>query len=242
MYHDVPGNITDSPIHSDDMGDVEVRPPSPGARHAKKESVVSKLGTTRRRAQRHPAQPKRRHHMEYSQEEDGSDPEDTIPQPLHAEVAGQQLLVALQTKTFDQLLDRNVGNEGLTLEVKKVEMASHDLITLVRNLTRVTTLNDYMLQTITAANTPPPSFITHILSFSVYARNPTKNALIETFLLSMDAIGNHMFCLCKEAEVSMGHLICLEEHLPILCKMVYQENKELAAATGGKGWFTQGAH
>ena len=38
----------------------------------------------------------------------------------------------LQTKTFDQLLDESVGNKGLALEVKKAEMASNDLITLVR--------------------------------------------------------------------------------------------------------------
>ena len=41
-------------------------------------------------------------------------------------------LIDLQTKTFDQLLDGNVGNRGLTLEVKKAEMAGNDLITLVR--------------------------------------------------------------------------------------------------------------
>jgi len=41
-------------------------------------------------------------------------------------------LVDLQTRTFDQLLDESVGNKGLALEVKKAEMASNDLITLVR--------------------------------------------------------------------------------------------------------------
>jgi hypothetical protein len=41
-------------------------------------------------------------------------------------------LVDMQTKTFDQLLDGSVGNRGLTLEVKKAEMAGNDLITLVR--------------------------------------------------------------------------------------------------------------
>lgn len=41
-------------------------------------------------------------------------------------------LVDIQTKTFDQLLDENVGSKGLTLEVKKAEMAGNDLITLVR--------------------------------------------------------------------------------------------------------------
>jgi hypothetical protein len=41
-------------------------------------------------------------------------------------------LVDLQTRTFDQLLDESVGNKGLALDVKKAEMASNDLITLVR--------------------------------------------------------------------------------------------------------------
>ena len=41
-------------------------------------------------------------------------------------------LVDLQTKTFDQLLDESVGNKGLALEVMKAEMASNDLITLVK--------------------------------------------------------------------------------------------------------------
>ena len=41
-------------------------------------------------------------------------------------------LVELQTKTFDQLLDESVGSRGLALEVKKAEMASNDLVTLVR--------------------------------------------------------------------------------------------------------------
>ena len=41
-------------------------------------------------------------------------------------------LIDLQTKTFDQLLDESVGSRGLASEVKKAEIASNDLITLVR--------------------------------------------------------------------------------------------------------------
>ena len=41
-------------------------------------------------------------------------------------------LVDMQTKTFDQLLDGSVGNKGLALEVKKAEMASNELVGLVR--------------------------------------------------------------------------------------------------------------
>ena len=46
--------------------------------------------------------------------------------------ADYSTLVDLQTRTFDQLLDESIGNRGLALEVKKAEMASNDLITLVR--------------------------------------------------------------------------------------------------------------
>ena len=41
-------------------------------------------------------------------------------------------LVDLQMKTFDQLLDESIGSKGLASEVKKAEMASNDLATLVR--------------------------------------------------------------------------------------------------------------
>jgi len=41
-------------------------------------------------------------------------------------------LVDLQTKTFDQLLDESAGSKGLASEVKKAEMASNDLVTLVK--------------------------------------------------------------------------------------------------------------
>ena len=42
-------------------------------------------------------------------------------------------LVDLQTRTFDQLLNGSVGIQGSALEVMKAEMASDDLITLVRH-------------------------------------------------------------------------------------------------------------
>ncbi|KAI0325453.1 hypothetical protein GY45DRAFT_1330264 [Cubamyces sp. BRFM 1775] len=41
-------------------------------------------------------------------------------------------LVEIQSSSFEQLLDGSVGGSGLSLEIKKAEMASKDLITLVR--------------------------------------------------------------------------------------------------------------
>ena len=92
-----------------------------------------------------------------------------------------------------------------------------DLIT--QCFTRVTTSNDYALETIQAANVPPSSLV-DILPFPIYTHDPTKAAVIKTFLLSMDTIGRQMFHLHKEAEVSMGHLIHLGEHLLVLHEMI----------------------
>lgn len=41
-------------------------------------------------------------------------------------------LVEVQSATFEQLLDEAVGGSGLSLEVKKAEMATADLVTLVK--------------------------------------------------------------------------------------------------------------
>ena len=54
--------------------------------------------------------------------------------------------------------------------------------------------------------------------------------MIETFLMSMDNIASHMVRLRDEAEISMGHLLRLEEHLMVLHEITHRDNKELTAA------------
>lgn len=49
--------------------------------------------------------------------------------PLHADYP---TMVDIQSKTFEQLLDDNVGSNGLALEIKKAQMATSDLVTLVK--------------------------------------------------------------------------------------------------------------
>ena len=100
-----------------------------------------------------------------------------------------------------------------------------ELVELNRS-TRITSLNDHALQTIEASKSPP-SLVARMLPFSLSNSNPTKEAVIETFLSSMDSIGNHMSRLREEAEISMGHLMRLEEHLKVLHEIVSRENKEL---------------
>ena len=96
--------------------------------------------------------------------------------------------------------------------------------------TRITSLNDYALKTIENAKPPPPSFVARMLPFALSTVNPTEEAVIETFLMSMDHIAKHMVRLREEAEVSMDHLLRLEEHLIVLHEITHRENKDLTAA------------
>ena len=95
--------------------------------------------------------------------------------------------------------------------------------------TRITTLNDYALQTIEASKVPT-SFVARVLPFSLSTTNPTQEAVIETFLMSMDNIASHVVRLRDEAEISMGHLMSLEQHLVVLHEITHRDNKELTAA------------
>jgi len=90
-------------------------------------------------------------------------------------------------------------------------------------------LNDHALQTIEASKTPP-SLMDRVLPFSISNKNPTKEAVIDTFLMSMDNIDYHMSRLREEADVSMGHLMRLEEHLMVLHEVTHRDDKELTAA------------
>ena len=94
---------------------------------------------------------------------------------------------------------------------------------------RITSLNDHALRTIEASKTPP-SLVARIVPFAVSSRNPTKEAVIETFLMSMDNIGTHMARLREEADISMGHLMRLEEHLSVLHEITHRDDKQLTMA------------
>lgn len=55
--------------------------------------------------------------------------EEGRPIPQHADFPK---MMEIQSKTFEQLLDDSIGSSGLALEIKKAEMATADLVTLVR--------------------------------------------------------------------------------------------------------------
>ena len=69
-----------------------------------------------------------------------------------------------------------------------------------------------------------------VLPFSISNSNPTKEAVIETFLMSMDSIDSHMARLGEEVGVSMSYLMRLEEHLMVLHEIAHRDDKDLKAA------------
>lgn len=69
-----------------------------------------------------------------------------------------------------------------------------------------------------------------MLPFAISTVNPTQEAVIESFLMSMDNIAHHMVRLREEAEISMGYLLRLEEHLMVLHEITHRDNKDLTAA------------
>ena len=69
-------------------------------------------------------------------------------------------------------------------------------------------MNEHALQTIEASRVPP-SFAARVLPFSFSDNNPTKRAVMETFLLSMNNIASQAVRLRQEAEISMEHLTTL---------------------------------
>jgi hypothetical protein len=57
---------------------------------------------------------------------------DGLDNKSHPQWANYPKLVDIQSNTFEQLLEGTVGGSALALNVKKVEMATKDLVTLVR--------------------------------------------------------------------------------------------------------------
>ena len=87
-------------------------------------------------------------------------------------------------------------------------------------------MNDYAFKQTIEASKAPPSLAARILPFAISTTNPTKEAVLDTFLMSMDNIGVHMVRLREEAEISMDHLLRLEEHLMVLHDITHRENKD----------------
>lgn len=108
----------------------------------------------------------------------------------------------------------------LLLLARNFQKANHSV--------RVTSLNDYALQTIETSKAPP--FAARVLPFAFSTTDQNKEALLETFLMSMGNVASHMARLREEAEISMDHLLRLEEHLTVLHEITHRDNKDLTAA------------
>lgn len=66
--------------------------------------------------------------------------------------------------------------------------------------------------------------------FSLSLANPTKDAIKETFLMSMDSLSTSMERLIIEAQVSLANLDKLEQHLTLLHEVVLREDTSIHLA------------
>ena len=98
----------------------------------------------------------------------------------------------------------------------------------LNHFARITTINEYALQTIEASKAPS-SLMARVLPFPLSNSKPTKEAVIEMFLILMDSIDGHLDRLRDEAEISAGHLMRLEEHLGVLYEVINRDDKDLTA-------------
>ena len=92
-------------------------------------------------------------------------------------------------------------------------------------MVRITSVNDYALQTIEETKTQT-SLAVRVLPFVFSNANPIEEAILDTFLISMDSFANHMARLRDEADISMGRLLRLEEHLVVLHEETHRDNNE----------------
>jgi hypothetical protein len=91
----------------------------------------------------------------------------------------------------------------------------------------VLAVNDYALSTIEAASAPVPMLSRVLSPFSVSLSNPTKEAVTETFLMSMNSLSTSMERLIVEAQISLANLDKLEEHLASLHEIVTREDSSI---------------
>ena len=86
-------------------------------------------------------------------------------------------------------------------------------------------VNDYALTTIEAASTPR-SLASRVMGpfSSSFTRNPTKDAVMETFISSMETLSEAMKRCILEAQISLANLDRLEQHLSLLHEIVTRED------------------
>jgi len=85
-------------------------------------------------------------------------------------------------------------------------------------------LSDHALRVIDASKTP--SLMTRV-QLLLSNSDPTNEAAIDTFHLSMDSISDHIGRLREEAEISRDYLTRLKRHLNILHEIISREDKKL---------------
>ncbi|KAF9267958.1 hypothetical protein L218DRAFT_854946, partial [Marasmius fiardii PR-910] len=170
------------------------------------------------------------------------------PGPPRTKWADYTKLSNIQTTTFEELLDASVGGSALSIEVKKVEMASKDLLTLVRfskltsreliGLQRLSSkiggavdsvmaVNNYALHTIENAQA---NSVSRSIRFLVpFVNSNTKEVVQKTFFEAMTVLSNTIERLIVEAEIQYANLEKLEEDLAVIYDLVQREDTSISS-------------
>ncbi|KAF9000668.1 hypothetical protein BDQ17DRAFT_1359325 [Cyathus striatus] len=119
----------------------------------------------------------------------------------------------VQSKTFEQLLDESTGGSGLSLEIKKAEMATSDLTSLVQATAQSENSRFDIIRVIPGAS-----------------HTPSNEAITETFVEAMNTLSVNMRRLILEAEVNIGNLQELEERMSTIYDLIAREDISVASA------------
>jgi hypothetical protein len=174
----------------------------------------------------------------------------------HAKKADFPSLAKLGEEAFTPLLSNAAGGSVLSLELKRAELATADLITLVKVSTLtsrdfiadslgefvqdarrtsgalqtfnskvsgavdiILSINDYAFQQIAAA--PDASILDVVIPW----RKTKDSVTVVQFDAAMDTVSTQMERLVLEANLNIGYLKKLEEHLNTLREVYQRENR-----------------
>ncbi|KAJ3722256.1 hypothetical protein C8R42DRAFT_695930 [Lentinula raphanica] len=151
-------------------------------------------------------------------------------------------LMNAQSSTFEQLLDNSIGGSGISLDIKKAEMAMSDLVVLVKysKLSSKDVLGDALLtfahdarrtgRGLQTLGSKVGGAVDLCVTFRVHDSTCSLFMFLLSFAESMNTLSTIIQRLVLLAEVELSNLDRLEEHLSLIHEIVSRENSSIAHA------------
>ncbi|KAH7868344.1 uncharacterized protein C8R40DRAFT_1027372, partial [Lentinula edodes] len=165
-------------------------------------------------------------------------------------------LMNIQSSTFEQLLDNSVGGSGLSLDVKKAEMAMSDLVVLVKftdalssfahdarrtgrglqtlgskvggAVDLILAVNEYAMAKLSSI--PPSTSIIPSVLVPFNTVSSVEKMFLHAFAESMNTLSTIIQRLILLAEVELSNLEKLEDHLTLIHEIVSREDSTISSA------------